>query len=199
MTKDSGGSTRSTPHTARSRTTAQWTPAAYEHVSVSRPMDRPLADIERVLKIQPHRLLHIAYGTEVAPTGTVVSLRIFTSLPWLRVPTRVEFSTPPPHHSGTISLKWEAAHLSRYFPVLEADIGVRPDADKANLVLEGTYKPPLGIVGLVFDHLVGRRFATAAATGFVDALAASIDRGEKGGPDRDGPYRDGPDREENGP
>ena len=92
------------------------------------------------------------------------------------MPARIEFSTPPPHHAGAvISLKWQASHLSRYFPVLEADISVSQGTDTTDLELHGTYRPPLGIAGFTFDRLVGKRFAAAAAVGFVEALGDAIE------------------------
>ena len=170
---------RRTPHDRDEVTTAEWSPATHEHVRVSRRIDRPVADVERVLRIEPDRLVRAAYGVDVAATSTVIALPLFGSLKGLRVPVRVEFRTPRPPRHAIISLKWQATYLNRYFPVLEADIEVHAGPDVADLELNGTYLPPLGIAGLVFDRFIGRRIATSAAVGFVDALATAIEQDDR--------------------
>jgi hypothetical protein len=167
---------RSTPHDRDAATKAEWSPAIHEHVRVSRRIDRPEAEVERMLRIEPDRLVRVAYGVDATAAATVISLPLFGSLDAPRVPVRVEFLTPrPPRSAAIISLKWQATFLNRYFPVLEADIAVLHGPELAGLELNGTYLPPLGIAGLVFDRFVGRRIATAAAVGFVDALATAIE------------------------
>ena len=159
---------------------AEWSPVANARLHVSRPVNPPSADVERMLRIQPERLLQLAYNVEaVAATGVNIGLSPVKSQRWLRIPAHVEFWTPPSHQSNAIiSLRWQAVHLSRYFPVLEADLAVRPGTNTAQVELNGTYRPPLGIVGLIFDHLVGKRIATVAAIGFIDAICAAIDNGD---------------------
>ncbi|HUZ18947.1 MAG TPA: hypothetical protein VMU75_00030 [Acidimicrobiales bacterium] len=162
------------------RTTAAWFPAADERLRVSRTIMRSSVEVARALHVRPDQLVRVAYNTEITEaTGAIILLSPVKSQRWLRVPARVELLTPPPQHpDAIISLRWQAARLSRLFPVLEADLAVRPAAGGTELRLDATYRPPLGIAGLVFDHLVGRRIATAATVGFVDALAVAIERDE---------------------
>jgi hypothetical protein len=158
---------------------AEWFPVANARLHVSRPVGPSPADVERMLRIQPERLLQLAYNVEtVAATGVNIGLSPVKSQRWLRIPAHVEFWTPPSHHSNAIiSLRWQAVHLSRYFPVLEADLAVRPGTSTAQVELNGTYRPPLGFVGLVLDYFVGKRIATVAAVGFIDAICGAIDKG----------------------
>jgi hypothetical protein len=161
-------------------TAAEWFPVAHARLHVSRTVRPSPADVERMLRIQPELLLQLAYDVEaVGATGVNITLSPVKSQRWLRVPAHVEFWTPPAHHGNAIiSLRWQAIHLSRYFPVLEADLSVRPGAGTAQIELDGTYRPPLRFVGLVFDHFVGKRIATVAAVGFVDAVCGAIDKGD---------------------
>jgi len=166
------------PTRDRNGTTVEWSSPPEEHLRVVRRINKPVDEVERALRIQPDRLVRIAYDADTeAKTSAIVSLSPFGSQRWLHIPARIEFSTPPPHHSGAvISLRWEASHLTRLFPRLEADMAVHPRRDATDLELEGTYRPPLGITGFMFDRLVGKRFAAAAAVGFVEALAVAIER-----------------------
>src|ERR1035437_4320893 len=159
---------------------AEWLPVANARLHVSRTVDRSPTDVERMLRIQPELLLQIAYNVEaVDATGVNIVLSPVKSQRWLCIPAHVEFWTPPPHHSNAIiSLRWQAIHLSRYFPVLEADLAVRPGTSTAQVELNATYRPPLGFVGLVFDYFVGKRIAAAAAVGFIDAICGAIDKGD---------------------
>jgi hypothetical protein len=178
--KDAGGKAGAKANDVRARAIAEWSPAPEEHLRVLRKIGKPIAEVESALRIRPDRLVRIAYGTDVeAKTSAIISLTPFRSQRWVRVPARVEFSSPSPDHRGAvISLKWQASHLNRYFPVLEADIAVLRGTGTAEVELQGTYRPPLGIAGLVFDRLVGKRIATAAAVGFVEALAVAIEAEE---------------------
>lgn len=78
-----------------------------------------------------------------------------------------------------VSVRWEAATLPALFPVLEADIEVRPLDEKRCLVtLCGSYMPPLGGLGLALDGAVLHLLAESTVSSFVDRLAASLERGE---------------------
>lgn len=167
---------------------AEWFPVANARLHVSRTVGPSPADVERMLRIQPELLLQLAYDVKaVDATGVNIVLSPLKSQRWLRIPAHVEFWTPPSHHSNAIiSLRWQAIHLSRYFPVLEADLAVRPGTSTAQVELNGSYRPPLGFVGLVFDHFVGKRIATVAAVGFIDAICGAIDKGGLAHADTDG-------------
>lgn len=178
MISDVGNDRSAKPTGRHAGTTTEWSSSAEEHLRVVHRIAKPADEVERALRIRPDRLVRIAYGFDVeAKTSAIISLSPFRSQHWLRVPARIEFSTPLPHHAGAvISLKWQASHLSHYFPVLEADLLVNQGTGTTDLELQGTYRPPLGIAGFMFDRLVGKRFAAAAAVGFVEALGDAIER-----------------------
>lgn len=158
-------------------TTAEWS-TSEEHLRVWRELDRPSTEVERTLHLRPDELLRLAYGSADDQSGTAtVKLSPVRSQSWLRVPALIDFWTPPPERSGAIlSLRWRATRFPRYFPVLDAELVVRPLGENTTLELDGRYRPPLGFLGLLFDLLVGRRIAAAVATGFIETLGAAIER-----------------------
>lgn len=159
------------------RSDVQWLPAAEERLRVTRKVDAPMAEVERVLRIAPERLIELAYDQPPEPDGLVISLRLVPSIAWLRVPVRVESWTPA-HHGATIAIRWQATHLSRYFPVMDADLIASPgDGAGCQLILEGRYRPPLGLLGLLSDRLIGRFVAASTARRFVDRLSDRIQDG----------------------
>lgn len=159
------------------RATVEWRPVELERLRVSRFIARSLADVERVLRVSPERALQLAYGKAVDTTGAVISLSPYPSLPWLQVPVRVESSTPVgEHHGAVISVRWTATRMTHLFPIMEADLSVDPDgSDGCKLVLDGRYRPPLGLLGLILDRLVGRWIASTTARSFLDRLGDCLE------------------------
>ncbi|GAC1311765.1 MAG: hypothetical protein NVSMB21_21640 [Vulcanimicrobiaceae bacterium] len=50
-----------------------------------------------------------------------------------------------------------APHERLPLPRFSGMLTVRPNTNRSELVLEGTYEPPLGTVGALFDSLLGAR------------------------------------------
>lgn len=68
-----------------------------------------------------------------------------------------------------LHLRWEAP--SRFpLPVMHGLITVRPRAPVTELHMEGTYVPPLGPLGKVFDRIIGCHLAQRTMNGFLDEL-----------------------------
>lgn len=73
-------------------TTAEWSSPPEEHLRVVRRIAKPLDEVERALRIQPDRLVRIAYGADTeAKKSAIVGLSPFGSQRWLRLPARIEF------------------------------------------------------------------------------------------------------------
>jgi hypothetical protein len=159
------------------RTTVAWIPAALEEVRVRRNIARSPLEVREMLRLRPEELIHLAYGTDPGATSVVVRVSASPSLCWLKVPVRIESWTPPPDRAAAvISLKWQALRASHYLPMMEADLCVLfAGHDETRLELDGRYRPPLGLLGLMGDWLVGRRVATAAVQSFVEQLASYIE------------------------
>lgn len=162
---------------SKGRATVEWRHVELERLRVSRFIARSLADVERVLRVSPERALQLTYGEAVDPNGAVISLSPYPSLPWLRVPVRVESSTPVgKNHGVVISLRWIAIRMSHLFPIMDADLSVHPEgSDECKLVLEGRYRPPFGLLGLILDRLVGRWIASTTARSFLDRLGDCLE------------------------
>lgn len=160
------------------RAKVEWIPAALDRVRVSRIVEVPVSDAEKALRIRPEQIAHVVYkSSKSAGDGSIVMLSLAKSQKWLRVPARVDFLSPSAEHPGAIiSLEWRANYLARCFPVMKADVLAHGSGDFTELVLEGTYRPPLGLAGLILDRLVGRWVAAATAERFVEALATSLEQ-----------------------
>ncbi len=76
-----------------------------------------------------------------------------------------------------LPLRWHASEHASLFPSMEAWLEVRAlsiDTPHTQLVLVGTYKPPLGAVGAALDSAVGHHVAQAAIRRFVDDVAVRV-------------------------
>jgi len=117
-----------------------------------------------------------AYGdgatglVRVGPLGPVAVLSRLVEVRFRELPER--------HDCAGLALRWEAiGPAGALFPVLDADITVTPDGERATtLRLAGVYRPPLGQVGAGIDQAVLHRVAEATIRSFVDALADAITR-----------------------
>jgi len=59
---------------------------------------------------------------------------------------------------------------------MDADLLARPTSEgNTDLILEGTYHPPFGILGLIGDLLFGRLVARSTAEEFVAGLARALE------------------------
>ena len=75
-----------------------------------------------------------------------------------------------------IAMRWEVAGSgSSLFPVLDADLTVSPGGDGGTVLkLDGTYRPPLGTVGVVLDRAVLHHVASATARTFLHHIGGRI-------------------------
>lgn len=70
-----------------------------------------------------------------------------------------------------IALRWEP-ESGQMFPVFDGTLTLWNETpEKTNVELRGTYEPPLGAAGKVFDDAVGRAIALQTARQFLFALA----------------------------
>ncbi len=160
------------------RAQVEWTPAELEQVRASYRLSVPTFEAEAALRRRPEELVRLAYSTMVQDgDGAAIVLRVSPSISWLNVPASIGWRTPSPGHPGAIiSLSWRARRWPRLVPELDADVSLHSVDGRAELHLEGRYRPPLGLAGLVFDHLLGRRIATQTLGDFVTVIGASIEQ-----------------------
>ena len=70
---------------------------------------------------------------------------------------------------GGVAFSWRPAW--RGFPSFGATLTVRPAGQETELVLEGSYEPPGGVVGHLFDRIVGQKLAARTMDALLDELA----------------------------
>lgn len=89
---------------------------------------------------------------------------------------RVRFVEPAAHdHIAVLPLRWEATGpAGGLFPVLDADITLMPAGEHTKLVLAGSYRPPLGVIGATLDKIVLHRVATATISSLLRELAHEL-------------------------
>jgi hypothetical protein len=72
-------------------------------------------------------------------------------------------------------LSWEAARAAAIFPSMRAELSAWPLATtETQLEIEGTYTPPLGMVGNALDALLGHRLAEAAVHRFLEDVVEHL-------------------------
>lgn len=83
-----------------------------------------------------------------------------------------------PNETIVFRLSWEAVG-DGFFPAFSGTLTVAEDETykTCRLILEGTYHPPLGIAGAVFDAVLGSRIAHATATELLEKLRAFLNAG----------------------
>jgi hypothetical protein len=84
--------------------------------------------------------------------------------------------TPHPERSRyrMMNLSWAPKGGGPY-PTFAGTLTFEPAAAETNLVLDGTYEPPGGIVGKAFDAVVGRRIAAAAVRALLETLKTGLE------------------------
>ena len=92
------------------------------------------------------------------------------------VDVTVRAAADPMHFDRPWQVTW-APHGGGPYPTFDGTLTVRADEnwDVAALELSGTYDPPMGIAGKVFDAVVGARLAAATAKELLAHLGRSIE------------------------
>ncbi|MGH9171842.1 MAG: hypothetical protein ACRD0Z_13385 [Acidimicrobiales bacterium] len=147
-------------------------------VAASVVVDLPFGEVERATRVCLAGLVREALpypdGSQ-ADLVVAVSMRRFAR--WLRVPVEVEVLGAYRSKPGAVAhLRWRGCRHRRILPVMEADLLALPRAGRrTELVLEGSYEPPLGTLGLLVDVLVGRNIARSTASSFVACLGRAFE------------------------
>ncbi|MGB7860722.1 MAG: hypothetical protein WBM90_09515 [Acidimicrobiia bacterium] len=84
------------------------------------------------------------------------------------------------HASGLVyPMTWSAAGAGILFPELKADLTLaHVSQDTTRLTVQGTYQPPLGVVGKMADRALLGRYADATVRNWLDQLAQALVEGE---------------------
>jgi hypothetical protein len=134
-------------------------------VSAATPLRIDSARVRELLAGDPGLL-----GTEVG-----VELR---RGPVIRQAVAIELGSPQSDPTGTRwSLHWEPVGHTTTLPAFEGVLEVL-DGDDGTAVMRlcGSYHPPLGVVGLIVDGVIGHRVAEVSIEHFVGGVARRLDR-----------------------
>jgi hypothetical protein len=78
---------------------------------------------------------------------------------------------------ATFAVDWKAS-AGGPFPSFHGQLSIEnEDYDSFWLALRGTYQPPFGLLGSVFDAIAGRRIAAQSARELLGRMASSIEAG----------------------
>lgn len=81
------------------------------------------------------------------------------------------------HFDQPWKIHWKPASGGPY-PEFDGELTVRYDEDYTTSILElsGDYRPPLGLVGALFDVIAGARIARATANELLGTLGDEMER-----------------------
>jgi hypothetical protein len=93
-------------------------------------------------------------------------------------PVTVEFvlkrdPTEPGRVHDEIDFGWNAQ--TRWLPNFHGVLRFRMAAEKTRLLLDGSYGPPFGGLGALFDRLIGHRLALETMTDLLNRLAQALE------------------------
>jgi hypothetical protein len=143
--------------------------------------------VERVVRAPFAAALDYAEGFfRQAAEGTAVGVPLRFLVPTLggrlQQPVQIQYARRPDQAEpgrahDAFEVCWTAG--SPFFPDFRGTLRLRiASVDETRLSLEGEYRPPLGLLGAVFDALAGRWIARATLSDFLDRLAGAMERGE---------------------
>ena len=93
------------------------------------------------------------------------------------VAQRVRDEHDPGRVNDALEIDWSAG--TRFFPEFQGVLRLRiASVETTRLSLEGTYQPPFGPFGIVFDLAIGRRIARATMRDLLERLADAMERRE---------------------
>jgi len=139
-------------------------------------VERPFADVSRALLAMTNGMSRSA--TVAYRNGEALMARL--SGPGVVAKTVVlEVGAPIQDADRTsLPLAWWATGTPGLFPTMEADLTAAPmGPDITQVAFQGTYKPPLGIVGHVLDRALLHRFAESSVKDFVDRIVVELTTG----------------------
>ncbi len=89
----------------------------------------------------------------------------------------VTIDSKPGNLDATFKVEWKSSDGGPY-PSFHGQLAIEnEDYDSFWLALRGTYQPPFGLLGSVFDAVAGRRIAAQSAREFLATMASSIEAG----------------------
>jgi hypothetical protein len=144
--------------------------SVHEHVYIEAPYVQAVGAFERRLGLEPGRdegrtvltlVAPLAEGRDLARDVTAETKRIGSA-----------------NFSSQYRIAWPAGRTSRGIPTpgFEGTITLRAGEDysETELKLDGTYEPPAGVAGKIFDEVVGRRIAHATLGSLLEGVRREL-------------------------
>jgi hypothetical protein len=144
---------------------------ARERVYIEAPYVQAVGAFERRLGLEPGKgdgrcvlalVAPLAEGREIARDVTAATKRVSGTA----------------NFTSQYHIAWSAGRTSRGIPTpgFEGTITLRAgeDYDECELELDGRYEPPGGVVGKLFDDVVGRRIAHATLGSLLDGVRREL-------------------------
>lgn len=145
-------------------------------------VNHPYEQVRALLVEDPRRLFQRA-TTVATSRAQALRAQLHASLGPLELATEVEISVSAVEEARSsldgpaarIVLEWHAARATGAFPVMHAVLWAYAlTPTETQLELEGTYAPPLGVVGKAVDAVIGNRIAQASMHRFIQEIAARV-------------------------
>ncbi len=148
-------------------------------VSYHTEIPLPMAEVERRLDDLRR---HLGSWADLAyRDGEELRSRVGPSSGSLAKEVRLEIGSAEIHRGGLVyPISWSATGAGVLFPRLDADLTLsHVGSDATRISLDGTYEPPLGVVGKAVDRVLLRRVAESTVKAWIDRLGAGVLRAEK--------------------
>ncbi|MHB1614606.1 MAG: hypothetical protein ACYCXA_07075 [Actinomycetes bacterium] len=146
----------------------------HDFIYLETPWDRALG---RLLAAQGTRL--DATATDVYAEGIRVLTRVGPVGSRAGLSKRVELRLGEPRHredTVVVPMTWTTEDSSSLFPELDADLELAPfGPTRTELTLNGTYVPPMGLIGRRLDQLLLHRVAEATVRSLLRHLAVELE------------------------
>lgn len=144
-------------------------------------VDRPFEDVLFLFQEHPSRIFQPATDSAVEEMGKV-AVHLAVSSGHVEIGKDVVVELGEIHRDGwgaRIPIRWKAASHAALFPSMEAEIELTPLSTPPHPVTQvsfiGNYRPPLRIIGLVGDAVVGHRLAEASVHRFLSELVQRVE------------------------
>lgn len=133
--------------------------------------DNPQKLLQQATRAAASRARTVASGLHVNIGGVVVGAEIQISVASVDDDPKGPLGKP----TTRLTLEWEAAKTPRLFPLMRGKLSAYAlSGTETQLDFEGTYEPPLGLVGSAVDTMVGQRIAEASVHRFVTDVAVHL-------------------------
>lgn len=143
-------------------------------------VNRPYPQVRDLLIEDPLALFDAATRAASSRAESIAS-ELCVDLGGIRVATEIKISLEDMDESFSramsvpvtrIQLAWRAAAMPHLFPIMKAEISVYPlTATETQLDFSGLYEPPLGVVGVALNAVIGHRIAEVSVHRFLGNVA----------------------------